>query len=69
MTKLTITVLHGYQMAKQVIFVGSEPGHSGRLYRMDVEDGSTSPISAEGLGFFGLGQLSPDGKFALTVLC
>jgi dipeptidyl aminopeptidase/acylaminoacyl peptidase len=26
---------------KHVIFAGSEPGHSGRLYRMDVGDGST----------------------------
>jgi serine/threonine protein kinase len=49
---------------KHIVFSGVEPGHGGRLYLMDLESNSAKAISPEGYIF--VGQVSPDGKYALA---
>jgi len=49
---------------KHIIFSGVEPGHAGRLFLMDLENGSAKAISPQ--GYIYVWQVSPDGKYAFT---
>jgi Tol biopolymer transport system component len=50
----------------QILFVGNEPGHAGRIYLMDVPQGQPRPITAEGVGVVNYTHfVSPDGQWFL----
>jgi eukaryotic-like serine/threonine-protein kinase len=49
---------------KHIIFSGVEPGHAGRLFLMDLENGSAKAISPE--GYIYVWQVSPNGKYVFT---
>jgi eukaryotic-like serine/threonine-protein kinase len=51
---------------KQVVFLGSEPGHGVRLYVQDLEGGKPKAITPEGGGSQSL-AITPDGKFVVGV--
>ena len=48
---------------KRVVFIGSEPGHGGRLFVQDVTGGKPRAISPEGILASSF-SISPDGKWA-----
>jgi len=51
---------------RQVLFVGSEPGHGSRIYQMDLPQGRPHPVTAEGVGVVNYTHfVSPDGQFFL----
>jgi eukaryotic-like serine/threonine-protein kinase len=50
---------------KQVVFVGSEPGHGLRLYVQPIDGGQPKAIAPEG-GGYGNPQVTPDGKFVMV---
>ena len=50
----------------QILFVGSEPDHGGRVYRMDVPQGQPHPVTSEGVEVVSYTHfVSPDGQFFL----
>jgi hypothetical protein len=47
----------------QVLFLGNEVGHGGRIYLMDVPQGRPRPITPEGVGVVNYTRfVSPDGQ-------
>lgn len=49
---------------KRVVFLGRESGHASRAYLLDLESGTTKPITPEGVA----GRaLSPDGKYIVVL--
>jgi serine/threonine protein kinase len=47
----------------QILFVGNEPGHGGRIYLMDVPQGQPHPITPEGVGVVSYTRfVSPNGQ-------
>ncbi len=47
---------------RKAVIQGSEGGRGARLYLLDTETGQVRPFSPEGVGLFGRGGPSPDGK-------
>jgi serine/threonine protein kinase len=50
--------------SKSVVYSSAEPGHGARTYVLDIESGSSRPITPEGTAG---GLVSPDGKFLLAI--
>ena len=48
---------------KRLVFLGHEPGRPSRLFLLDLDTGSTKPLTPEGTAG---GAVSPDGKFVMV---
>ena len=48
---------------RNLLIVGTEPGHASRVYLLDSATGSRRPVTAEGVIFEGSGAISPGGEF------